>query len=138
MTEIDPEKRYKNFDEILTNIYKNGFSDIEFDQVDRKTYQNFVYNLLDVIVSFNESLKMERDISKILERLHTIISVNILEEYIQNVAELLRVFMSHSYTYYINRSIFFIPYIQLHDILSCFLQTESGILHILFRLRQPF
>ena len=31
--------------------------------------------------------------------------VNILEEYIQNVAELLRVFMSHSYTYYINRSI---------------------------------
>ena len=105
MTEIDPEKRYKNFDEILTNIYKNGFSDIEFDQVDRKTYQNFVYNLLDVIVSFNESLKMERDISKILERLHTIISVNILEEYIQNVAELLRVFMSHSYTYYINRSI---------------------------------
>lgn len=54
MTEIDPEKRYKNFDEILTNIYKNGFSDIEFDQVDRKTYQNFVYNLLDVIVSFNE------------------------------------------------------------------------------------
>ena len=91
MTEIDPEKRYKNFDEILTNIYKNGFSDIEFDQVDRKTYQNFVYNLLDVIVSFNESLKMERDISKILERLHTIISVNILEEYIQNVAELLKI-----------------------------------------------
>ena len=31
--------------------------------------------------------------------------LNILEEYIQNVAELLRVFMSHSYTYYINRSI---------------------------------
>lgn len=36
MTEIDPEKRYKNFDEILTNIYKNGFSDIEFDKLIEK------------------------------------------------------------------------------------------------------
>ena len=54
MTEIDPEKRYKNFDEILTNIYKNGFSDIEFDQVDRKTYQNYVYKILEDIVSYKE------------------------------------------------------------------------------------
>ncbi|WP_297895510.1 protein kinase family protein [uncultured Desulfovibrio sp.] len=103
MTEIDPKNRYKSFSDVINDIYNKDFLDIDFTSQEKIIYQEFVNGIISLIVEYKNNLKMERDAGIILQKMHAIISRNILEEYIQNSLDVLQVFLSHSYRYYIGR-----------------------------------
>jgi serine/threonine-protein kinase len=100
MIELDPNNRYYSFDEILIDIYNKNFIDIDFTESEKEIYQNFALELIMLIGEFKENLKIERDINKILQKLHSIIAGSILEIYVQNTIAILQTFMTHSYTYH--------------------------------------
>ena len=54
---------------------------------------------------------------KILQKMHAIISKNILEEYIQNSQDVLQVFMSNSYTFYSGRKISLLNFKEFYQFL---------------------
>lgn len=117
MTEIDPKNRYESFFDVINDVYNKDFLDIDFRENEKEIYQEFVSRIIFIIGEFKDNLKMERDVGKILQRMHAIISKNILEEYIQNSLDVLQVFMSHSYTYYSGHQISLLIFKEFYQFL---------------------
>lgn len=117
MTEVDPQNRYRSFSDVINDIYNKDFLDIDFSENEKEIYQTFVSGIIFLIGEYNENLKMERDVGKILQKMHAIISKNILEEYIQNSQDVLQVFMSNSYTFYSGRKISLLNFKEFYQFL---------------------
>ena len=103
MTEVDPNRRYQSFTNVLEEIQQEEFLEIGFDENDKEIYQSFVGQFTWLIGIFKSQLKMERDVNKILQSIKNILSLNLLEKEVQNSKDILSCFMKHQYTYYPNR-----------------------------------
>lgn len=105
MIQLNPESRFKTFNEISQYISKNTLEDISFTSQQKKVYKSFVDSLCNTIASFKEELKLTTDINKILNDLDTIVHYNALEENLIHNCDLINSFIENKYMYYKNFNI---------------------------------
>ncbi|MDU1909718.1 protein kinase family protein [Fusobacterium sp.] len=100
MTKIYPEERYKTFTEIEQEISSGLFLGISFNDNERECYSQFASVLEKVIAHYNDNYETNMDFQSILNSLNSLITRNMLEEYIQKNDELIRIFIKSSYSYF--------------------------------------
>ncbi len=101
MIKYDPNERYRTFSEIKINILEHG---IEFDDLftydEKETYKAFINQFVNAIAEIDESTKYNTDLTKVISDFDNIYRQNILEDEIQNIRDVTRIFLNGTYTYY--------------------------------------
>lgn len=98
MTQLDPEKRYTNFRDVLVDI-SQGVLAIEFTEEEKDLYLNLAEILSNYIVSHTNSYSPIEEPDIVMTQLSKLIKNSSLEEYIQDNKELINCFINNDYTY---------------------------------------
>jgi len=100
MSEYNPEKRYKTFSEIISDISIGEFVNLDFTREAKDTYQEFASSMINAIAHFKEPLIMERESQKIISLLAEAIKVSSLEDLFQDNSRVVSCFIRQNYSYY--------------------------------------
>jgi serine/threonine-protein kinase len=92
--------RVDSFFDISRRITEGSSAYHEFDEYEKAVYQRFAGQLQALFVNIQAGSSYNGDINKIIQSLNEICQSSILEEDIQNVVEIARVFVNGQYTYY--------------------------------------
>jgi serine/threonine-protein kinase len=103
MMNLDPDKRYDSFKEILAALDKKDMKALEISENDKITYREFTESIYGVLAEFSETPNIEQSVSNVLEGLQRLLESNCLNETVQNVTELIGVFVKSGYRYYNTR-----------------------------------
>lgn len=103
MCERERKRRSKNFSEIRSAISAGHFEEISFSFNETSAYRNFANSLCHIIVSIDQSTKLERDLGRILSGLQQIHNHSMLEEHVQNPEKLASVFLKTPFRYWSKR-----------------------------------
>jgi eukaryotic-like serine/threonine-protein kinase len=100
MTQRDPDKRISSFMEIFDILRTKGHRLEElFSNDEKKVYQDFSFELRNALSEIRGDLKFNNDIDDIIYDLHLIYRENMLEEYVCNTSEIIRVFLLTGFSY---------------------------------------
>lgn len=100
MTEIDYNKRFSSFKEIVNLISDRSFDDIKFSDDEKGLYQELAEWICDRLANIKWKLELQEDTEIILEKMETVLSNNSLEEYIQSNSDVISCFLKGEYKYY--------------------------------------
>lgn len=103
MMSLDPVKRYDSFKDILAALDKKDMKALEISDDDKIIYREFTESVYGVLAEFSETPNIELNISNVLEGLQQLLESNCLNESVQNVTELLGIFVKSGYRYYNTR-----------------------------------
>ena len=103
MMSLDPDKRYDSFKDILAALDKKDMKALEISDDDKIIYREFTESVYGVLAEFSETPNIELNISNVLEGLQQLLESNCLNESVQNVTELIGVFVKSGYRYYNTR-----------------------------------
>lgn len=98
MTQLNPQKRYMNFRDILIDV-SQGVLAIDFTNEEKDLYLNFAEVLSNYIIDHTNSYDPVDDTNLVMTRLSNLLKNSSLEEYIQDNKELINCFINNSYTY---------------------------------------
>ena len=96
---MNQENRIKSFNDIDRAILNQENATIEFTEPEKETYRWFANGLISIFSKIESSSQYVTDIDRIIERMENIYKKNLLEEYLQNSADLTRCFVSGEYRY---------------------------------------
>lgn len=105
MLQVDSDKRFGSFEEILNTIYNRDIKMIAVTDTDKAIYRNFSNSLIRSISCYTDTFKMENEIDKILKALNDIITNNCFEDIIVNNSALIGIFVKTGYKYFKNVNI---------------------------------
>lgn len=98
MVQVEREKRYQSFSEIVSDISGFIFDEDYFSSEEKQIYQVFSNELHAHIVKFNKTIE-RREMDDIVQLLQKVLRDNMLEEYIQANNDLISCFINVGYTY---------------------------------------
>lgn len=104
MVQIEREKRYQSFSEIVSAISELMIREDYFNDDERQIYINFANAIYDHIGELSSSIQ-KKSINIIIENLQKVLRNNMLDEFIQSVSELIHCFTDEFATYYSTRNI---------------------------------
>lgn len=104
MVQIEREKRYQSFSEIVSTISELMIREDYFNDDERQIYINFANAIYDHIGELSSSIQ-KKSINIIIENLQKVLRNNMLDEFIQSVSELIHCFTDEFATYYSTRNI---------------------------------
>lgn len=107
MMNLEPAKRFNSFSDILINLDKKDFQQLEISMQDKIIYRKFINTLTDAIYYYLTEINIEDNIVNIINGLAEILEVNCLNEYIQPNSKLINIFIHGSCTYKIDKKIEF-------------------------------
>jgi len=105
MSKVDPEDRIGSFEDALQFISAEQFREELFNSEDKKVYQEFADATTSIIHKIVNSMNFKEDKNSIISALREIIENSVLEKYIQNSSEIVKCFISNSFSYASNRKI---------------------------------
>lgn len=101
MLNIEPEKRYSSFRDIIQALDTKEFKILDISEEDRILYNNFANSLVSCIGSYKEeNVKFEKKITNILSGLEEVLEENCLNYKIENIAKFIEIFVLCNFTYY--------------------------------------
>lgn len=103
MMNVDPLKRYESFKEILMALDKKDMKALEISDDDRAIYRAFTESIYGVLAEFSEKPDLDLNVQDVLEGLKQLLESNCLNESVQNVPELISIFVKSQYKYYSTR-----------------------------------
>lgn len=103
MMNADPSKRYESFKDILMALDKKDMKALEISDEDRAIYREFTESVYGVLAEFTEKPNLNLNVPNVLEGLQQLLESNCLNESVQNVSELIGVFVNSNYRYYGSR-----------------------------------
>ena len=106
MIKMNQKNRIKSFNDINRAILNQENATIEFAESEKETYRWFADGLVDIFSKIESSSQYVTNIDRIIERMENIYKKNLLEESLQNSAELTRCFVSGEYRYIRTNTIF--------------------------------
>lgn len=104
MIQVEREKRYQSFSEIVSDISGFIFDEDYFNDEEKQIYQTFSNELHSHIIKFNRNIE-RKNIDDIVQSLQKVLRDNMLEEYIQANGDLIRCFTGIGFTYRIKVNI---------------------------------
>ena len=104
MINIEKEKRYQSFSEIVSAISELMLRENYFNDNEREIYIKFSNDLYNHIAELSTSIQ-RKNINIIIERLQKVLRNSMLDEFIQSVNDLIHCFTDEFATYYSNRDI---------------------------------
>lgn len=99
MIQVEKEKRYQSFSEIVSDISKLILREKYFNNSERNTYLKFATALNNHIAKLSSQIK-RKDINEIIEKLQKVLRSNMLNEVIQSNSELIHCFTDEFSSYY--------------------------------------
>ncbi len=103
MMNADPSKRYESFKDILMALDKKDMKALEISDEDRAVYREFTESVYGVLAEFTEKPNLNLNVPNVLEGLQQLLESNCLNESVQNVSELIGIFVNSNYRYYGSR-----------------------------------
>lgn len=106
MIDIDPEERMQSFKNVFSSvILKQEMEDLfENDEID--SYRDFANSISKIYAKIGQSAKFLNDTDLVISKLEECYRKNMLEQTIQNVNDIAKVFFDGSYTYYNKKDIY--------------------------------
>lgn len=104
MIQIEKDKRYQSFSEIVSAISELMLREDYFNDKDRDIYIKFANGLYDHIAELSTSIQ-RKSIDTIIKRLQKVLRNSMLDEFIQSVDDLIHCFTDEFATYYSRRDI---------------------------------
>lgn len=104
MTQIESEKRYKSFSDIISAISELMFREDYFTEEESKTYINFANKLYNQMIKLSGNIQ-RKNINEIITNLQKVLRNNMLNEFIQSNNNLIRCFTNECSNYYIQADI---------------------------------
>ncbi len=98
MIQVEREKRYKSFSEIMSEISGFIFDEDYFTPEEKQTYQDFSNVLYSHIVKFARNIE-RKNIEDVTQALQKVLRDNMLEEYIQSNNDFISSFINVGFTY---------------------------------------
>ena len=105
MMNADPSKRYESFKDILMALDKKDMKALEISDEDRAVYREFTESVYGVLAEFTEKPNINLTVPNVVEGLQQLLESNCLNESVQNVSELIGVFVNSNYRYYGSRDV---------------------------------
>lgn len=105
MMNADPSKRYESFKDILMALDKKDMKALEISDEDRAIYREFTESVYGVLAEFTEKPNINLTVPNVVEGLQQLLESNCLNESVQNVSELIGVFVNSNYRYYGSRDV---------------------------------
>ena len=103
MLNIEPEKRYNSFRDIIQALDTKEFKILDISEEDRILYNNFANSLVSCIGSYKEeNVKFQNNITNILSGLEEVLEENCLNYKIENIGKFIKIFVLCDFTYYEN------------------------------------
>lgn len=99
MIQVERDKRYQSFTEIVSAISELILRDDYFNDEERSIYLNFASALNDHIAKLSSQIK-RKPIKEIIENLQKVLKNNMLDEFIQSNSELIHCFTDEFSSYY--------------------------------------
>ncbi|MEY8001440.1 protein kinase family protein [Clostridium sp. Mt-5] len=99
MINVDPNERYKSFNEVTKAISDGVLSEIDFTENEKQVYINFANGLIGHINNYIDNYNPINDLNYTLNELAQVIHDSALEEFIQNNTRLIRCFINGTYRY---------------------------------------
>jgi serine/threonine-protein kinase len=103
MMNADPSKRYESFKDILMALDKKDMKALEISDEDRAVYREFTESVYGVLAEFTEKPNLNLNVPNVLEGLQQLLESDCLNESVQNVSELIGIFVNSNYRYYGSR-----------------------------------
>ena len=101
MLNIEPEKRYSSFRDIIQALDTKEFKILDISEEDRILYNNFANSLVSCIGSYKEAnVKFQNNITNILSGLEEVLEENCLNYKIENIVKFIEIFVLCDFTYY--------------------------------------
>ncbi|WP_281235163.1 protein kinase domain-containing protein [Flavobacterium gelatinilyticum] len=94
------EERYSSFFDIYRDSIKSTLSENEFTLEERKNYQFFANNLIELFSQMPYGTKYNSNLDEILKKLEELYNNSILEDNIQNNNKLTKIFINGKFSYY--------------------------------------
>lgn len=91
--------------EILIALDKKEFLQLNISNEDKLIYNRFISDIINCVVNFIEKRELEENVTNVLNGLKYNLEVNCLNYKIENIPNLLRVFIKGNYKYYKSREI---------------------------------
>ena len=104
MIQIEKDKRYQSFSEIVSAISELMLREDYFNDKDRDIYIKFANGLYEHIAELSTSIQ-RKSIDTIIKRLQKVLRNSMLDEFIQSVDDLIHCFTDEFATYYSRRDI---------------------------------
>ena len=105
MLRYKPEQRYESFRNILADLDKKEFNELEISNEDKMIYNKFIDSLVSIVVSYYETQKFETNTSYFIQGIKKVLDDNCLNYNVGNIKELVDVFIKCGYNYYTNKPI---------------------------------
>lgn len=99
MMEKQPHKRYQSFLDIRDAVGKHDFLTMNISDKDKAIYRNFSDTVYSAINHYRVKPKFHSDPESVILKLHTALSNNVFETYIQNNADIISSIVACSYNY---------------------------------------
>lgn len=100
MMKKNPQERYCSFEEILNKLNENDIKQIiVVEEENKEIYHNFVNSLFSIINKIEFSAFIEKDLSRILDKLVEIYNNNSLEEHVLDNKSLVECFVNGDFAY---------------------------------------
>ena len=99
MVQIEREKRYQSFSEIVSAISELMIRENFFNDSERSIYLKFASDLNNHIAKLSSQIK-RKNINQVIEKLQKVLRNNMLDEFIQSNSELIHCFTDEFSTYY--------------------------------------
>ncbi len=105
MMNVDADKRYASFKEILKALDKKEFKRLDISEDDKSVYNAFMNEVLNCLGVYREKPTFEKNPSIVIDGIEQILNDNCLNYNIGNNSSLISVFLKGNYTFYSKRSI---------------------------------
>ena len=99
ITQIESEKRYQSFSDILSAISELVFREDYFSENERKIYIKFATELYNHIEKLSSNVQ-KKNINDIISNLQKVLRNNMLDEFIQSNSNLISCFTDEFSSYY--------------------------------------
>jgi serine/threonine-protein kinase len=97
---LDYEKRYNSFFDIYREIISNTSQDIDFSTKQKNDYLSFADGLKSLFSKIETDAEYKKEINTIFRELEDLYQNSILENDIQNINKLTRIFVTGNYKYF--------------------------------------
>ncbi len=105
MLNPDPYKRYSCFNEILISLDRKEFLQLNISNDDKRIYNLFISSVMNCISTFVGKTEIEENLTTFLNGLKCNLEANCFNYHIENIPNLLNVFIKGQYRYYKQREI---------------------------------
>lgn len=99
MMEINPDKRYSSFQEILDKINAKEFSMLDVSDLDKQTYISFTGEIVNSLNYFTDTPNIEDNVDSIINGLASVLEENCFENILVDNSSLISVFVKSDYNY---------------------------------------